>query len=62
MSRWTATHPYTIDQVLRDMIDRCKELKLRLAMPEAQARREATIMVTIQTMNYIHSGHHRVPL
>ena len=62
VSRWTATHPYTIDQVLRDMIDRCKELKLRLALPEDQARREATIMVTVQTMNYVHSHRHRVAL
>lgn len=62
VARWTATHPYTIDQVLRDMIDRCKELKLRLAVPEPRARQEAMIMVTVQTMNYLHSGHHRVAL
>ena len=62
VSRWTATHPYTIDQVLRDMINRCRELKLRLATPEDLARREATIMVTVQTMNSLHNGHHRVAL
>ncbi len=60
VARWTGTHPYTIDQVLRDMIDRCKELRLRLTKPEAASRREAMIMLTVQTMNYIHSGHHRV--
>ncbi|MFN3167960.1 MAG: putative zinc-binding metallopeptidase [Phycisphaeraceae bacterium] len=62
VARWTGTHAYTIDQVLRDMIDRCKELKLRLAVPVHQARREATLMVTVQTMNYIHAGHHPVAL
>jgi hypothetical protein len=62
VASWTGTHPYTIDQVLRDMIDRCKELRLRLARPEKQARLEAMIMVTVQTMNYIHSGHYRVVL
>lgn len=59
---WTSTHPYTIDQVLADMIDRCKELHLRLAVPERQAKLQATIMVTVQAMNYILSGHHRVAL
>lgn len=62
VSKWTGTHPYTIDQVLRDMIDRCKELNLRLAYPESRANHEAMIMVTVQTMNYIHSGQHRVAL
>ncbi len=62
VARWTGTHAYTIDQVLRDMIDRCKELKLRLAVPVHQAKREATLMVTVQTMNYIHAGHHPVAL
>ncbi len=62
VARWTGTHAYTIDQVLRDMIDRCKELKLRLAVPIHQAKRDATLMVTVQTMNYMHAGHHPVAL
>ena len=62
VAHWTGTHAYTIDQVLRDMIDRCKELKLRLAVPIHQAKREATLMVTVQTMNFMHAGHHPVAL
>ena len=62
VARWTGAHTYTIDQVLRDMIDRCKELKLRLAVPEAQARRDARMMLTVQTMNFLHTGHHPVAL
>lgn len=62
VARWTGTHAYTIDQVLRDMIDRCKELKLRLAVPVHHAKREATLMVTVQTMNFIHAGLHPVAL
>lgn len=62
VAEWTGTHPYTIDQVLQDMIDRCRELKLRLARPQHQARHQAMIMVTVQTMNFLHQGHHRVPL
>jgi hypothetical protein len=62
VARWTGTHAYTIDQVLRDMIDRCRELRLRLAVSEPRAKSEATIMVTVQTMNYKHAGHHPLAL
>ena len=55
-----AMYQYTIDQVLEDMIARCRELKLRLAVPEDQARQEFTVLLTVQTMNYLHSGGHRV--
>ena len=37
VAEWTGTHAYTIDQVLQDMIDRCRELKLRLATSPAKA-------------------------
>ncbi|MFA9479232.1 putative zinc-binding metallopeptidase [Phycisphaerales bacterium AB-hyl4] len=62
VANWTGTPAYTIDQVLRDMIDRCKELKLRLAKPEKQTKTEAMIMLSVQTMNFLHSGQHRVAL
>jgi hypothetical protein len=60
--RWTGEYQYTIDQVLRDMITRCRELGLHLACPEDQARQEFQIMLTVQTMNYLHSGRHRLAL
>ena len=44
------------------MIDRCRELRLRLATPHRDATAQAMIMVTVQTMNYIHAGHYRVAL
>jgi hypothetical protein len=59
---WTGIYQYTIDRVLEDMIARCRELKLRLAVPEEQARHEFTVLLTVQTMNYLHSGRHRVAL
>jgi hypothetical protein len=57
---WTGIYQYTIDQVLEDMIGRCRELKLRLAVPEDQARQEFTVLLTVQAMNYLQSGGHRV--
>jgi hypothetical protein len=56
----TGEYQYTIDQVLEDMIARCRELKLRLAVPEDQARQEFTVLLTVQVMNYLHSGGHRL--
>jgi hypothetical protein len=57
---WTGIYQYTIDQVLEDMIARSRELKLRLAVPEEQARQAFTVLLTVQTMNHLHSGGHRV--
>ena len=62
VASWTGIYQYTIDQVLEDMIERCQELKLRLAVPEEQARQEFTVLLTVQTMNYLHSGGHRLML
>ena len=62
VSQWTGVHPYTIDQVLSDMIDRCKELKLRLSVSPQQARHDVVLMVTVQTMKYISGSRHRIPL
>ncbi|MGQ0809613.1 MAG: putative zinc-binding metallopeptidase [Nitrospiraceae bacterium] len=59
---WTGEYQYTIDQVFEDMIQRCRELHLRLAMPEEQAKMDFAILLTVQTMNYLHSGRHRVAL
>jgi hypothetical protein len=60
VAEWTGIYQYTIDQVLEDMIGRCRELRLRLALPEEQARQEFTVLLTVQTMNHLHSGGHRL--
>ena len=60
VAEWTGIYQYTIDQVLEDMIARCRELRLRLAVPEDQARQEFAVLLTVQAMNYLHSGGHRV--
>ena len=58
----TGIYQYTIDRVLEAMIARSRELRLRLAVPEEQARIEFTVLLTVQTMNYLHSGRHRVAM
>jgi len=53
-------HQYTINHVLQHMIERCKELKLRLGLPEVETRRKVTVMLTVQIMNILHSGYHPI--
>ena len=60
VARWTGIYQYTIDQVLEDMTARCKQLRLRLAVPEDTARQEFTVLLTVQAMNYLHAGGHRL--
>jgi hypothetical protein len=62
VASWTGIYQYTIDRVLEEMVQRCRELKLRLAVPEERARHEFTVLLTVQVMNYLHSGRHRVAL
>lgn len=62
VAEWTGAYQYTIDRVLEDMIDRADELNLRLKEPEDQTKVDFTVLVTVQTMNYLHSGRHRVAL
>ncbi|MBI2461559.1 MAG: hypothetical protein HYV61_08780 [Candidatus Rokubacteria bacterium] len=62
VASWTGEYQYTIDRVFEDMIDRCRELSLRLASPEDQVKLDFTVLLTVQTMNYLHSGRHRVAL
>ncbi|MEX2212510.1 MAG: putative zinc-binding metallopeptidase [Phycisphaeraceae bacterium] len=59
---WTGAHPYTIEHVLRDMIDRCKELKLRVMLNQRFTRLQATLMITVQSMKFLQGGGQRIVL
>jgi hypothetical protein len=58
----TGSYQYTIDRVIEDMIGRANELKLRMRYPEDRTRLDFIVLVAVQTMNYLHSGRHRVAL
>ena len=62
VSHWTGQYRYTVDQIISEMIERCRELNLRVASPLERAERDAQAMLTVQTMNILHHGHHRVAL
>jgi hypothetical protein len=62
VASFTDSYQYTIDQLLGKIIDRCRELNLRLTEPEETTKTEFMVFLTVQTMNYLHSGRHRVAL
>jgi hypothetical protein len=62
VAEWAGSYQYTIDQVIEDMITRCTELNLRLKFPEDRTKLDFTMLLTVQVMNYLHSGRHRVAL
>jgi hypothetical protein len=62
VAEWTGAYQYTIDRVIEDMIGRAEQLGLRLKYPEDRTKLDFTMLLTVQTMNYLHSGRHRVAL
>lgn len=62
IARWTGQYQYVIDQILAEMIERSRQLNLRVNRSERQVKQDALCMVTAQTMNYLQGGHHRFVL
>ena len=62
VASFTDSYQYTIDQLIERIIDRCRELNLRLSESEESTKSDFMVFLTVQTMNYLHSGRHRVAL
>jgi hypothetical protein len=62
VASFTDTYQYTIEQIIEKIIQRCRELNLRLTDSEAVMKTDFMVFLTVQTMNYLHSGRHRVAL
>ncbi|HKT78859.1 MAG TPA: putative zinc-binding metallopeptidase [Vicinamibacterales bacterium] len=62
VASYTDSYQYTIDQLLGRIIERCRELNLRLTDSEEVTKVDFMVFLTVQTMNYLHSGRHRVAL
>jgi hypothetical protein len=62
VASWTGAHSYTVNQVLQDMIERCRELNLRLAIPRPEAKTQASLLLTVHTMNCLHGRRHEIPV
>ena len=62
VASFTDSYQYTIDQLLSTIITRCRELNLRLMDTEDATKTDFMVFLTVQTMNYLHSGRHRMAL
>ena len=62
VSRWTGEYEFTLEQVLKDMIGRCRELRLRVVGPERRLRTEFAVLLTVKTLNFHYSRRNWVAL
>jgi hypothetical protein len=62
VASFTDSYQYTIDRLLERIIERCRELNLRMTDSEEATKIDFMVFLTVQTMNYLHSGRHRVAL
>ena len=62
VASFTDSYQYTIDQLLNRIIARCRDLNLHLMDTEKATKADFMVFLTVQTMNYLHSGRHRVAL
>lgn len=59
VARWTGEYQLTLDSVLDDMIDRCRELKLRAPGSERQLVTDFTVLLTAKTVHSLYSPSRR---
>ncbi len=62
VASFTDSYQYTIDQLIEKIIARCRAENLRLTDSEEATKIDFMVFLTVQTMNYLHSGRHRVAL
>ena len=59
VSKWTGEYQLTLDTVLDEMIDRCRELKLRAVGSERQLRMDFMVLLTAKTVHSLYSPSRR---
>jgi len=62
VASFTDSYQYTIDQLIEKIIARCRDQNLHLTESEKESKIDFLVFLTVQTMNYLHSGRHRVAL
>ncbi len=62
VSRWTSEYDYRINEVLKEMVDRCDELGLRTVRSEEEMKPEMAACLTMLVMNKLHSNGFHVSL
>ena len=59
VAQWTEEHQLTLDEILDEMIVRCRELKLRAVGPRRQLRMNFTVLLTAETVHSLCSPSRR---
>lgn len=62
VSRWTGEYQFTVEQVLTDMIGRCRELKLRAVGADRTLRMDFAVLLTVKTMQFLYNRRNWVAL
>lgn len=62
VSDMSGEHEYTVDQVLQEMIMRCRQLRLYRHLGQRKTEEEAAALLALQTRNYLENGQHRFAL
>ena len=55
VANWTGEYQFTLEQVLKDMIGRSRELKLRAVGPQRRLKMEFAVLLTVKTMDFHYS-------
>ena len=58
--KWTGDHAFSVDSVLRDMIGRTKELKLRAIGRQDQLKMEFSVLLAVRTIQFLQAGSGRI--
>lgn len=60
--RWTGQTSYTVDQILKEMISRCRKLRLRLRPGRTRAREDLIALLTTKTVHDLQRARLRLTL
>jgi hypothetical protein len=61
VSRWTGEYQYAVDRVLSEIIQRAQELGLVVSSRGPHMKRDAMLLLAVQTLKYLNRGHHHFP-
>ena len=62
VARWTGEYESTLDIVLKEMMGRCRDLKLRAVGSERQLKLDFAIVLTVKTMHHLYAYRPELPL
>jgi hypothetical protein len=62
VAAYTGQHAYAVDQLMKDLTARCRELGLRVHRPPDDIKLDVAILLTMQIINFHQSGGYRMML